>query len=195
MDNLIKLISGFFQPQVFTDMPKSAKATIPSPSPKSSQNSDEQLAQQILAGYRKYNKGQSVPMEKYIPAMVEATRRYPIFAQNPYLIPSVSIAETSAGKNWQQNNNPLSWAARVQQAGDYNPSSWDQSIEDMITAVGGEQNRGRGYTGDIAASRQRQIVPYEKFRQSNNLSDFVNTYEPANSDYLNILMQALGNFQ
>lgn len=157
---------------------------------------DEELAKQILAGFRKYSKGKEVPVENQIPLMVEAAKKYPIFQKNPYLIPAVSIVETSAGQNWRLNNNPISWAARVQQAGNYQPANPEQSFKDMMSAVGGDPNRGAGYDPETARTRQSQIAPYEKFRQSNNLQDFATTYEDkANERYYPALVEALKYFQ
>jgi len=177
------------QPLNNTPMPTVTPTATPMPS-------DQELENKIRAGYRKYSGGKEVPMEKHIPLMVQAAKKYPIFQQNPYLIPAVSIVETSAGQNWRLNNNPLSWAARVQQAGDYSPQSEEQSINDMITAVGGDAERGKGFDPETAKRRQAQVAPYEKYRKSNNLQDFATTYEDvSNSKYYPALQSALKYFE
>jgi hypothetical protein len=174
--------------------PSSMPSSSPLPTPMAGAPVD--LESRIRAGYRKYSGGKEVPMEKNIPLLVEAAKKYPIFQQNPYLIPAVSLVETSGGQNWKLNNNPLSWAARVQQAGNYKPQSDSQSIMDMITAVGGDAERGKGYDPETAKTRQAQTAPYEKFRKSNDLKDFATTYEDAgNLKYYPALMDAIKLFQ
>lgn len=142
----------------------------------------KELERKMRAGLRAYNNGQPLPIEEHIPTFIQASQKYPVFTKHPYLLPAVSLVETSGGKNWQLYHNPLSWAARVQMAGNYNPASSAQSINDMITAVGGDQNRGAGYPAEIAASRVNQIRPYQKFRDSGNLQDFTTTYETPDSN-------------
>lgn len=174
-------------------MPTQIPISTPAPTPADLSN----LTERIRAGYRSWNGGQPVPMEQYIPQMVQATQQYPIFQKNPFLLPAVSIVETGAGKNWRLNNNPLSWAARVQQAGNYNPTSNEQSIMDMISAVGGDPNRGAGYSGVEFTNRQNAIAPYAPFRQSGNIQDFTNAYEPpsGNPNYYPALTKTLEYFK
>lgn len=120
----------------------------------------------------------------------EATQRYPIFKKYPFLLPQIAIAETSGGKYITRENNPLNWGARIQAKGNYNPKSWDQSIEDAITAIGGDANRG-----EAGSSRQRQTEYYKQFRKSGDLKDFANVYEPDNGDYYDILAKGMPLFE
>lgn len=156
---------------------------------------DAELEAKILEGYRKYSGGKPVAMEKHIPAMVQAAKQYPVFQENPMLIPATSIVETSAGENYRLNNNPLSWGARLQQSGQYSPKSEEESIRDMITAVGGDPKRGEGFDPETAKNRMRTAGYYDKFRKSGDLKDFTDTYDGGNEKYLPALLAALKNFQ
>ncbi len=155
------------------------------------------LQRKIQEGYREYSGGRQVPMEDYMNKMVDAPSRFPAFAKNPFLIPAVSVVETSAGQNWKLNKNPISWAARVQQAGGYSPSSPDQAIEDMITAVGGDPNRGAGFDPQTAQNRMATESYYQPFRNTNNLWDFTQAYENSsgNPNYYPALVKALQMFE
>lgn len=155
------------------------------------------LQRKIQEGYREYSGGKQVPMEDYMNKMVDAPSRFPVFAKNPFLIPAVSVVETSAGQNWKLNKNPISWAARVQQAGGYSPSSPDQAIEDMITAVGGDPNRGVGFDPQTAQNRMATESYYQPFRNTNNLWDFTQAYENSsgNPNYYPELIKALQMFE
>lgn len=146
-----------------------------------------EIERKIRSGFKEYSKGEKLPIEEHIPTMVAATRRYPIFQKYPYLIPAVSIVETSGGRNYQLYNNPLSWAARVQVAGGYNPKSVQESIEDFITAVGGDASRasggGRYLPGsEIYESRKRQPEIYKPFRETGDVRTFAKTYETPQSN-------------
>ena len=190
LQNLGQGLSGLFGPQTFTDLPQRSSLQSQATTPKKS--SKEDIEKKIRSGLKQYSKGKELPIEKYIPQMVAATERYPIFQQYPYLIPAVSIVETSGGANWRRLNNPLSWGARAQAAGLYNPQSVEQSIEDFITAVGGDINRG-----PAGSDRQRQIEYYRPFREKGDISLFANTYEPPenNPNYLQDLLSYLALFE
>src|SRR3990167_10290257 len=109
---------------------------------------------------KKYGGGKELPIEKHIPLFLDAIKKYPIFAQHPFLLPQISILETSAGQNITRKNNPLNWAARVQAQGLYEPETETQAILDAITAIAGdEQARPKGTT------RYRQTEYYKPFRE------------------------------
>lgn len=159
--------------------------------------SKQEIERKIRAGYRDYSGGKEVPMEQYIGQMMGAVDRFPAFAKNPFLIPAISNVETSAGQNWKLNKNPISWAAREQMAGNYSPSSPEMAIEDMITAVGGDPNRGAGYDPVTAQARMRTSGYYQPFRDTNNLWDLSETYENSsgNPKYWGALIQELQRFE
>ncbi len=146
------------------------------------------LGQQMVKGLRGQLGGQT-PIENYIPQFVEAAKKYPIFQKYPFLLPQIAILESSGGVNVTRANNPLNWGARIQAAGQYSPNSWQQSIDDAITAIGGDYNsRPKGSTRGANADF------YQKFRDSGNLKDFVSTYEPANDSYYGNLSKGIEFF-
>src|SRR3990167_5100752 len=71
------------------------------------------IENKIRKGLKKYsqtyNQGKSVLAERYIPEFVEAAKKYPIFRDNPYLLPQIAILETSGGQNITRPNNLLNW--------------------------------------------------------------------------------------
>jgi hypothetical protein len=142
----------------------------------------------IIKGLEEY--GAASELIGFADKFAQATERYPIFKKYPFLLPQIAIAETSGGKYVTRENNPLNWGARSQVAGFYSPQSWEQSIEDAITAIGGEENRG-----PKGSNRQRQTEYYKKFRETGNLKDFTDVYEPANGDYYNIISKGMPLFE
>lgn len=155
----------------------------------------QELERKLRSGFQEYSKGQGVPMENYIPNLVSGVEKYPGLKQNPFLTAAVSINETSGGRNWQQNKNPVSWGARIKDI--YQPESVDQALEDMMSAVGGDPNRGAGYDPETAKSRMATAAIYQPFRDSNNLQDFSFRYESPNNNanYYQDLIKVLQMFE
>lgn len=153
------------------------------------------VERKMRAGFRAYADqhagGKALPIEKHIPQFVEAAEKYPIFKQNPYLLPQSSILESSAGLNVTRENNPLNWGARIQKQGLYSPQSWEQSIQDAITAIAGDVEA----RPPTQPTRHRQTTYYEPFRRSGDLRDFANIYEPANPDYHENLLKGIEFFE
>ncbi len=151
--------------------------TTPTPTP------ENNIEEAIRLGLQEYSKtyagGQELPIERHIGQMAEAAEKYPIFKKYPFLLPQMSILESSAGlsKGVQPDgtykNNPLSWGARIQAAGGYNPKSWEESINDAITAIAGDVE-ARPPSQPI---RHRQTTYYEPFRKSQSIADFAKAYE------------------
>lgn len=135
----------------------------------------EEVQRKLKAGFQEYSKGQGVPMEAHIPQLVQGAEKYPGLKNNPFLTAAVSLNETSGGRNWQENNNPVSWGARIKDV--YQPKSVEQALEDMMSAVGGDPNRGAGYDDATAKSRMNTAAIYQPFRDTNNLQDFSFRYE------------------
>jgi hypothetical protein len=119
--------------------PHPLAAGIPQPDPTMSPYTvgknitPEEVERKLVAGFKEYSKGKGVPMEQHIPQLVEGAKKYPGLQNNPFLTAAVSLNETSGGRNWTENNNPLSWGARIK--GIYKPASNEQAIEDMMSAV------------------------------------------------------------
>ena len=179
---LAELFRNTSPQRLVSPLPVMAQAT-PTPAPN--------VEEKIRKGFQAYGGGKPLPIEHHIPQFVEATEKYPIFKQNPYLLPQIAILESSGGRNVTRENNPLNWGARIQKQGLYQPKSWEQSIQDAITAI----------AGDIQArppsqpTRHRQIAYYEPFRRSGDLRDFANIYEPDNPDYYRNLMEGIKLFE
>jgi len=170
----------------------SSPAPSPTPTPAPQKSEIERKIRAGLEGYSRIHAGgRQLPIMDYVPQFAQAAEKYPIFQQNPYLLPQMSILESSAGLNVTRPNNPLNWGARIQQQGLYQPKSWEESINDAITAI----------AGDIQArppsqpNRFRQTTYYGPFRQSGNLRTFADIYEPANPDYYPALMEGIRFFE
>lgn len=144
----------------------------------------------IRRGFREYSQGRQLPIEAHIPQFVEAVEQYPIFRKYPYLLPQLAILESSGGLNVTRAQNPLNWAARVQQAGLYTPQSWEESIRDAITAIGGDIE-----ARPPTSPRYRQTLYYAPFRETENLETFAKTYEPENEAYYRNLLEGIRFFE
>lgn len=168
-------IKDFFTPQkpisplakkpefVFTEKPK------PTPPPGLSFD-------QLLEGYGKYG---ATPGAQAVQEMVKA-QDYPVFRDNPALLPAMSIIETSAGKNMTRpRNNPqnlMNWGIYT----DFEPRDQAHSVSRAASGIG------------------ERFPYYQKFRDTGNLEEFVNTYAPAsdgNEGYLDNLLKAMQYFQ
>lgn len=185
---------GKSQQPLPTATPQVAPQQTPAPS-STPPPSTAEIARKIQAGFSEYNKGQPLPVEQYISQFTDAAQRYPIFRKHPYLIPAVSLLETSGGKNFTNLKNPVSWGARVKDK--YQPQSAAQAIEDMITGVGGDPNRGAGFDPVTAASRLQTAGYYQPFRESGDLQTFADTYEPPknNPTYYKDLLKLIQLFE
>ena len=162
------------QPEEPKVQPQPASEQYASPQP---QDVEEQM-RKVLTDYG----GEDLPAMDYIPLFMEAMKMYPMFAQNPYLLPQMSILESSGGQNVTRPNNPLNWGARVQAEGGFSPESFEESIMKAITGMG------------------ERFDYYEPFRQDRPLTDeeimaFAQVYEPANAGYGGNLLEGIKHFQ
>lgn len=181
--------------------PHPLAAGIPQPDPTMSpyavgQNiTPEEVERKLRAGFQEYSKGKGVPMEEHIPQLVEGATKYPGLQKNPFLTAAVSINETSGGRGWQENKNPISWGARQKDV--YRPESIQQALEDMMSAVGSDRKGETGYDEQTAKSRQRTAGYYKPFRESNNLQDFSFQYESPknNAKYYEDLIKMIQMFE
>jgi len=166
--------------------PKKEKKEAPK---EQSKETKSDIEKNIREGFREYSGGKELPIEEYIPMFVEAAEKYPIFRDNPYLLPQLAILESSGGRNITRANNPLNWAARIQKQGLYSPESWEQSIADAISAISGDRPQGPRY---------RQTTYYEPFRQSGDIQDFARAWEPRGDEgasYARDLMEGMRAFR
>lgn len=146
------------------------------------QNNPANIENTLRQGLTNYG-GKNLPMLNYLPEVVNATNQYDLFKNNPYLIPAISIAETSGGRNITRPNNLINYGVR------------DSNINNIFSEVGPREALRRslkeiGGTGKV----------YDKYRTGKPLSDtelqdFANTYEPMNKDYYNNLKKAMKYFE
>ena len=123
--------------------------------------------------------GEDAPLHKYSHVIEEAIGKYPLFKNNPYLIPVVSHLETSSGRNITRPNNLINYGIR------------SEKINELFGKVGIEDALRRslkeiGSTGTV----------YKKFDTGKPLTDeeileFAKTYEPANPDYPENLLNGI----
>lgn len=178
-----------------------AEGALPQPDPTMSPYTmgenitSEEVQRKLQAGFQEYSKGKGVPMEQNIPQLVEGAQKYPGLKNNPFLTAAVSLNETSGGQNWTNLKNPVSWGARIKDT--YQPNSAKQAIEDMMSAVGGDPNRGTGYDPTTAKARMNTAAAYKPFRDSKNLQDFSFRYESPknNPDYYKNLIKFVQMFE
>lgn len=132
---------------------------------------------QLLEGYGRYG---ATPSAQAVKLMAEAQDRYPVFKENPALLPAMSIVETGAGKymtrpRGENPQNLMNWGIYT----DFVPRDQAHSVERAISGIG------------------ERMPYYNKFRQTKNLEDFANVYAPAgdnNEGYLGKLRKAMQYF-
>lgn len=109
--------------------------------------------------------------EKYIPEFVDAALNYQFFKDNPDILPTIFIQETSAGRNITRPNNPINYGVS-------SPTISAQfAASDPITNL-------RNAIKEIAETGN----VYKEFRTGKPMTDseltkFAKKYEPANGNY------------
>lgn len=122
------------------------------------------------------NEGTGV-YEKFIPEFVDAALKYQLFKDNPDLLPTIFIQETSAGRNITRANNAINYGVA-------DPKIQAKfAARDIITNL-------RASIEEIAQSG----TAYSQFRTGKPLTDeelmaFARKYEPANADYPKYLLE------
>jgi len=135
----------------------------PSYAPSANDYDLAEIERKIIAALTEYG-GQDLPLLNFVPQMLEAAQRYPIFQQNPYLLPEVGILESSGGRNVTRPNSPFNWG--INYPGNleaYEQMTPEEILERMITGLG------------------ERMPAYEQFRTNQPLTDeeiraFSNTY-------------------
>jgi len=115
--------------------------------------------------------GADAPLNKYIPQMTEATKKYKFWENNPELLALIPHLETSSGRNITRPNNLTNWG--ISHPGNneiFAQMTQEQVLERFISGLG-----------------ERSPI-YKKFRTGKTLTDeelmqFAKTYEPANESY------------
>jgi hypothetical protein len=123
--------------------------------------------------------GRDAPLHRYSNVLEEATEKYPLFRNNPYLIPVIAHLETSSGRNITRPNNLINYGIR------------DPKINELFGRVGIEEAFRRslreiGQTGSV----------YRRFDTNRPLTDeqimeFGKTYEPMNEEYATNLLRGI----
>lgn len=183
-------VRGIFQPkqqELLSPIPQGTvlgSATPPpsaTPVPQNRLSPVEQRRQELLAGFGRYG---ATPSAQAVDVMATAPDRYEVFAKNPYLLPALSIVETSAGQNMtrpkhiENPQNLMNWG--IAPSLGFNPQTQQESVERALTGIG------------------ERSPYYQPFRESGNLEDFVEVYAPesdGNAGYLDKLLRAQQYFQ
>lgn len=83
--------------------------------------------------------------------------KYPITKRYPYLMPAISVLESSAGKKMTYPNNPLNWGIKEPT---FQPESVFETINKATSGIG------------------QRFPQYQKFRETGDLSDLTSVYAP-----------------
>lgn len=156
-----------------------AQAYTATPTPSPTPSPEDALYNQLLEGFGRYG---ATPSAQAVRVMAKAPQQYPnTFGKNPYLLPAMSIIETSAGqnitrpKNVENPQNLMNWGIY----NDFEPKNQAESVEKAMTGIG-------------------ERMPYYKdFRESGDVQDFAHVYAPpsdGNDDYLGKLKKAQAYF-
>lgn len=157
------------------------------PQPAHVQFVPEEASRRLQAGFNEYlNKSQDQGLSSIherVPQFVKAAETYPVFKANPYLIPAVSILETSAGRNITRPNNLINWGVRIPENNEmFKKMTQEQVLEIALRRIG------------------KDSPYYEKFRHGKKLTDkeiqdFANIYEPTNASYGPNLIDTIKMFE
>lgn len=134
----------------FSSSKKELLSPVPTPTPTPTPTPQPDYEKVIRLGFEKYG---NPPVAAYAAQFAQIPQKYDIFKKHPYLLPAVSIIETSGGKNMKFKNNPLNWGK-----------------QDMPSVE---------YVIDKAASGISGRFPYYKdFLETGDLKDFIKVYAP-----------------
>jgi len=160
------------------DVPEQQQGATPTPA----QFNPEQVQQQMQSGLTQYG-GENLPLLQLLSQMVGAGQRYPIFEQNPFLLPQMGILESSGGRNvGKRPSNWFNWGINIPGNDEiFAQMSPEEILELLITGIG------------------ERMPAYEPFRQNRPLTQdeieqFAQTYEPANPDYGRSLWEGMQSF-
>lgn len=171
--SLIDMILGREPKETKVERPKERKEE-----PKEENNIEEKIRKGLINYV-----GEDAPVLEFVPQMVEATKKYDIFKNNPFLLPTISILETSGGRNITRPNNLLNWGINY-------PGN------NLLFSLMSQQDvLGRAISGLGERSSY-----YEPFRTGESMSEedvsrFARTYEPANLSYGSNLWEGMKFFE
>jgi hypothetical protein len=123
--------------------------------------------------------GQDAPLLAYTQQIANASTKYDLYKNNPYLIPVISHLETSSGRNVTRPNNLTNWGINY-------PGN-NERFANMTQ----EQVLDRAISGMAERSPY-----YQQFRTGKPLTDeeimaLGKIYEPANNDYPTNLLNGI----
>jgi len=126
--------------------------------------------------------GEDLPALEYVPQFVEATQKYDFFKNNPYLLPQLSILETSGGKNVSRPNNILNWGIGIPENNEAFAQMTPQEV--LERAISGLGERSSYY------SQFRTGKPLTQ----PEMSSFGSVYNPPNPNYGNDIWSGIQQF-
>ena len=143
----------------FAKTPSPVSTPTPTPNP---------YEQKIKSGFEKYG---NPPMTEYTSELANVIQKYPILQKHPYLLPALSIVESSGGKNITYENNPINWGT--------------QPMPNIP------------YVIERAAKGISEDPRYEQFRKTGKIEDLAKVYAPKkeNPNFIKNLIWALNLFQ
>ena len=129
----------------------SSRAISPTPTPKID------YASVIKRGFENWGNPPAATLSGEFAAQVP---KYKVFRDNPYLLPAMSILETSGGAKQKFKHNLLNWGIVPQQKGMFDPANPQEVINKAASGIG------------------ERMSYYDNFRRTGNLDDLSNVYAP-----------------
>jgi len=147
--------------EIISPLPDVTPTPTPTPTP-------APYEEAIRKGFEKYG---NPPAAKYTPYFVEAVNKYPPLKKHPYLLPALSIVETSGGKNVTYKENLFNWGK-----------------QDMPSVP---------YVIERVAKGISEDPRYAKFRETGRIEDLAEVYAPRkeNPNFIKNLIWALNLFK
>lgn len=159
----------------------------PTPTPAIAQSAVD-LAKQFQKGFQSYlnstgDQQGGNKIDPFIQQFATAAEKYDLFKHNPYLLPAISILETSAGRNITRPNNILNWGINYPGNNEIFKTKTPQEVLDIAIKGLGERS-----------------PYYQQFRTGKPLTEqeiqqFAKVYEPANPSYAKNLINAMNNLR
>lgn len=142
----------------------------------------DNIEYKIKKGLRTYSElyygGQPLPSEDHISQFIEASKKYPFFKKHPYLLPTLTILETSGGLNITRPNNLVNWAIRLPENNEaFSHMTRAQVLDRAISGIG------------------ERDINYIGIRDTGDLLKFANKYEPCNESYYTNMLKMIGFFE
>jgi len=146
---------------------KAPDLPIAKPTPLPDKYDREMLSDAIARGFRKWAgldkenlPDTRVPMIAYSNKFAEEVDKNPLLRKFPFLLPALSILETSGGQHVKFKNNPLNWGIVQQRMGYFNPATTEETIEKAASGI------------------SERTDAYKEFRETLDIADLVKRYAP-----------------